>query len=546
MVKRILTLTILSFFSSLIITCSNNTGPSSRNHTELVNLYHDWRTFQSDVFTDGIPDYSEKRMKNQYNTFPLYHKRLLNFDTTGWSVSHQIDYRLVQAEMNGLKFDHEVIQPWKRFPGFYNTVWDYQSDTPAHEGTSHHGLIELWQYDYPLSSTDREKMAKALSVVPPFLLQAKENLTGNARDLWRGGIRKMKSQSNALKKLDEKTKDSSVELTFAIEEAKKATDDFIDWLEMMLPLKDGPSGIGKDNYNWYIKNVHFVPYTWKEIETMMRRELARSQSSLILEEHRNRNLPKLKPMASKREFDRRMNAAVTEYIKLLDESDIVTVEDYFDLAIRERVGEYSPKEPREFFSEVNYHDPMIMRTHSYHWIDLALMREKPHPSPIRSNPLLYNIWDNRSEGLATAMEEMMMHAGLFDNHPRSKELFHILTAQRAARALGDLYMHANEWDIDKAVQFTSKWTPRNWLREDGNTVIGEQFLYLQQPYYGTTYLTGKILIEWLLAERAMQLGDKFTLKGFMDEINTIGLIPATLMHWEMTGNPDFLDGHMDR
>ena len=124
MVKRILTLTMLLFFSSLIITCSNNTGPISRNHTELVNLYHDWRTFQSDVFTDGIPDYSEERMKDQYNTFPLYQKRLLNFDTTGWSVPHQIDYRLVQAEMNGLKFDHEVIQPWKRFPGFYNTVWD--------------------------------------------------------------------------------------------------------------------------------------------------------------------------------------------------------------------------------------------------------------------------------------------------------------------------------------------------------------------------------------------------------------------------------------
>ena len=40
--------------------------------------------------------------------------------------------------------------------------------------------------------------------------------------------------------------------------------------------------------------------------------------------------------------------------------------------------------------------------------------------------------------------------------------------------------------------------------------------------------------------------DKFTMKGFMDEINAIGLFPAALMHWEMTGNPDFLDGHMDR
>ena len=32
----------------------------------------------------------------------------------------------------------------------------------------------------------------------------------------------------------------------------------------------------------------------------------------------------------------------------------------------------------------------------------------------------------------------------------------------------------------------------------------------------------------------MQLGEAFTLKGFMDKIYQVGLIPASIMHWEMT------------
>ena len=75
-----------------------------------------------------------------------------------------------------------------------------------------------------------------------------------------------------------------------------------------------------------------------------------------------------------------------------------------------------------------------MRTHGHHWFDLARMDLEPHPSPIRRVPSLSNIYDARSEGIATAMEEMMMHAGLFDDRPRSRELIWILLVQRAARA----------------------------------------------------------------------------------------------------------------
>ena len=134
----------------------------------------------------------------------------------------------------------------------------------------------------------------------------------------------------------------------------------------------------------------------------------------------------------------------------------------------------------------------------------------------------------------------MMHAGLLDGRPRSRELIWVLLAQRAARALGDLMMHANQWSLEDAVKFAVSQTPRGWLREDGNTVWGEQHLYLQQPAYGTSYVMGKIQIEQLLGERARQLGTEFTLKRFMDELNGAGMIPMSLIRWELTGQNDEL------
>src|SRR5205823_1900068 len=112
---------------------------------------------------------------------------------------------------------------------------------------------------------------------------------------------------------------------------------------------------------------------------------------------------------------------------------ILTLRDWMEPALRARIGHFTPGEKREFFTEVDYRDPVMMRTHGYHWIDLAWMEHEPNPSPVRREPLLYNIFNTRTEGFATAMEELMLHEGLFDERPRSREMIWILVAQRAAR-----------------------------------------------------------------------------------------------------------------
>jgi hypothetical protein len=104
--------------------------------------------------------------------------------------------------------------------------------------------------------------------------------------------------------------------------------------------------------------------------------------------------------------------------------------------------------------------------------------------------------------MATAFEEIVMNAGYYDDNPRAREIVWIMLAQRAARGLASLYAQANEFDIAKAKAFQVQWTPRGWMRPDLDLLGFEQQLYLRQPGYGTSYVTGKALIDELIRERA--------------------------------------------
>lgn len=532
---------LLAGLAGLVVAagCSAPGSPAARppgRHDDLVALFAEWRAFQQPKLVAGVPDYSALAMAAQRTELAAYRRRLAAIDTTGWPVAQQVDWHIVRAELNGLDFNHRVLRPWARNPAFYVMIHPSQSDQPAREGEFTRGGIELWTYEFPLPAEKAAELAARLRVVPKLLDRARATLVGNARDLWMMGARRMQRQSEDLAALEAKVAGGS-DVAAAGREAREATDRFRAWLEREAPSRTGPSGIGVANYDWYLTNVQLVPFTWRDEVALMRRELARARAGLAMEERHNRAQPPLQPIADSAEWKRRFDSAVTEYIAFLRDRDIVTLRDWMEPALRARLGRFRSG-PREFFNEVNYRDPIVMRTHDYHWFDLARMRYEPHADSIRRGPLLYNMFITRTEGFATANEELMTQAGMLDAHPHGRELIYVLIAQRAARAIGDLMMHANEWTLEQSVQWVAANTPRGWLREDGSTVWGEQHLYLQQPAYGTSYLIGKIQIEQLLGERALALGEAFTLKRFMDEFNAAGLIPMSLIRWELTGDAE--------
>ncbi|MEJ1224125.1 hypothetical protein [Sediminicola sp. 1XM1-17] len=510
----------------------------SQEYANLVALFKEWRTFENPPLRNGAPDYTQETFEKRAPAFQLLRDRLQNIDTISWPIPHQVDWHIVHAEMNGYEFNQEILRPWERDPAFYKSLWTYRSDVPAHEGPTHHGITELWTYQFPLDKEGSKKLITDLKVIPALNEQAKLNLTGNAKDLWVAGIRDIKDQSKnlgSIKDFPGVSKDKN--LLTAIDNAIASTNSLVSWLQTEAKTKTGPSGIGKEAYTWYLQNVHLVPLTWEDEEMLLKRELTRAWATLKLEEHRNRKLPLLSDAGTPEEYDNRAKASAKSLLNFLDANEMVTVKDYFEPALNEHLGAFVPKETRNFFWITAHYDQRPLYSHFYHWFELARMDTEPHKSEIRKGPLLYNIFDSRNEGMATAVEEMFMDAGLYDDQPRSREIVYIMIAQRAARGLGSLYAHANEMTMEEAGGIHSEYTPRGWMKTEKELLLFEQHLYLRQPGYGTSYITGKYLIENTLAEYARMKESKnepFEMRAFFDNLNSIGNIPISLGRWELT------------
>ena len=99
-------------------------------------------------------------------------------------------------------------------------------------------------------------------------------------------------------------------------------------------------------------------------------------------------------------------------------------------------------------------------------------------------------------------------------------------------------LHSGDFTLEEAIQYGVEKTPRGFIRADSNTLWGDYGLYLSQPGYGTSYVIGKIQLDKLIADRAAQLGEEFLLKDFWDDYFKRGVIPASLLRWEITGLDD--------
>lgn len=531
-------LSTILLFASSVESVAQQSMRATSTYADLLQLVRELRTLEQPTLPNGVPDYTAQRMSADHQKLRMLQTRLAAINPKDWPIEQQVDYELARAEMHGLDFHIRVLQPWARDPAFYTLVWDYQSDTPAHEGTASHAIIDLWKYSFPHSASDEKKLSAQLRIIPPFLEQARTNLTGNARDLWIAGIRTIRAQVRSFDNLAKKTERAGREFKDALSKARAATVSFAEWLEAQAPSKTGPSGVGKENYTWHLRHVLLVPLSWEEEVMLLQRELDRAYAMLALERHHNRKLPELKPIENEEEFARRADQSVTKLMTFLKSEEILPVKEYMEPALRKHMGRFQPDSFRNFFGKMTHLEPNILYTHATHWFDLAQMEVEPHPSIVRREALPFNIWMSRSEGLATAVEEIFMHAGLYDDIPRARELVWIMLAQRCARGLASLYAQANMISLKEAQDYQIGWTPRGLMIGDPGLSAFEQQLYLRQPGYGTCYVTGKYLVDRLLKDRSRQLGDQFRLKDFFEELYRAGQIPVSLIRWQMTGLDD--------
>ncbi|MCZ8133040.1 MAG: DUF885 family protein [Steroidobacteraceae bacterium] len=509
-------------------------------YQDLLAVYREFRALATPTVVDGVPDYGPRAMAAQHRETKRLMQRLQRIDDSRWPIPYRVDYMVVLAEMRGLDFAHRVIRPWRRDPAFWST-------TNLGFGPKMHGAMSIPRL--PLAPDKVDAVELQLRAVPAILEQARRVLTEPRGDLARLAIIQKGIEVRVYGQLARDLAAHHPRLVPAAEGARDAAQRFLDWLESIEAKLPAHGGIGRDEYDWYLRNVLLFPYTWEEMRILGEREWQRSMVFLKLEEHRNRGIPMIEPATTLAEFERRREEADAELLKWLREAGIMTVPDWLVSPKNEGPyvlpGDRDPAKPgpfdapiqRHFFRETEDRDPRPLRAHNVpgHLYDgLARARDA---RPIRGDARLFYIDGIRSEGWALYLEEMLTQAGFLADRPKTREINYILQAKRAARVLPELMMQANAWTYREAMGSLTSRTPY-WMKPDDAIAQFDLELYLRQPGYGVGYYMGKVELEALMAEVALAEGRGFDVKRFHDRFFASGRIPISLIRWELTGKDD--------
>jgi hypothetical protein len=460
------------------------------------------------------------------------HARLQALDPSAWSVSGKVDYLLVWARANALTFEHRVTRPWSTDPLLY---LDQVQRVPY--------------VDLPVEGGEAERWRASLRAVPTTLAQARDNLTeanGELADLALFHLSNFDGVGQGQPYRDEPPEGTigwyrdlcdrlASEQPNDLEACRAALDaveGYRDWLQARRPQMPASAGIGTDNLEWYFRNVRLLPWGVDEIALLGEREFHRFRTAYEIVRNRDRGLPPLDLTTSAEEHEARTREAERQILEMIREQELLTLPDDLPEAFDTDVF-WSPRAltDRHFWEEIQFRNALNNHIHASvpgHRFDGRLARSVDNP--IRSG---YGD-SSRAEGWATYIEEMFVLAGLTDDVPQAEELFYVALMKRASRIYAEAKMHSGEFGLDEANRYMIDYVP--YMEPD----LGRYDLagYLRRPGSGSGYIIGKIQLEELLSERALEMGPEFDLGAFHDDVLGRGMIPLTLIRWEMTGATD--------
>jgi len=529
------------------------------SYRDLTALFEEFRAFHEPTLTDGVPDYSAEAMQRQYRELVGYQRRLAAFDITGWPVAQQVDYHLVRAEMNGLEFYHRVMKPWSTSPDFYwgsptstgMPFYGFSSRQPSGEEVGEEaGSIARYGFSarplMPLSEDELEAYRVRLRALPKILAQGKANivLEEAKHDMGILGIRSMDEEGVLLQGLVELMKEHHPEAVADAEAAWVAVQDYRAWIVANLDRMTAPTGVGGENFDWWLKNVWLVPYTSDEAWAILSSRYDRTMSALELERYRNRELATLEPAATEAEYVGGYAEAADDLIEFFRWGGYLgLVEELaaLDMSPPARKAFATESDPMDLAERVRFLFPLDEVVHENLGHQLDVLRPKDHLSSIRVTRRLHEMTHTRREGFAAGLAEVLINGGIADERPRVRELVYITAAYRDARGMGDLKFQVNEHDYAGWMRYDSDLSPFQWAIPDSFTMWDHKRDAVRAPGYELAYTLGATQFEKLLTARARQLGEEFDLGEFLNEMFAVGEIPFALIHWEMTGLTDEVD-----
>ena len=506
----------------------------SGSYDDLVSLFQDFMEWKDPAKAKGTviyPEYSEDVVNTRRAQMRNFQERLENMAVVDWELHQQVDYLAVRSRFDQHDFRLSVSRPWSRDPGFYVDQ-----------------MLRLTFVDLPVSDDEVADLHARLKAISLLVEQGKNNLTEVAADYADLAIFNLTNADGVENGFPyraipppgvigwyadflQRATTQQPELQRDIAAAMKSVEGFHDWLTAHRSSMTGQAGVGRENFDWYLKHVKLMPYTGDQMITLGKRELNRLWSVYALEQHRNRNLPAIELPTSAEEYAARIESTDRKIREFLVKNDIITIPEYINELGTNVPWIVRPDGPN-FWEQVQYRDPTPDHLHAVipgHRFDGVVERHNEHPirAKIRSG--------GRAEGWGVYLEEGMMNAGVIDDLPRVRELIYVFGIFRAARVPVDVWLQRNEMTVSEAVDWWIERTP--FLDENVARVDAE--IYLRRPPgYGLGYMIGMLQMQQLLADRKRQLGDDFVLKEFHDKFMAAGRLPLSLIRWEMTGLDD--------
>jgi hypothetical protein len=502
------------------------------SYPELVKLDAEFLEFRRPRMVDGVADRSNSAMDAQRKGLDEFRERLRRIDASSWSVPERVDYLLVWAKLNALAFDHRVMKPWARDPILY---LDDVSEIPYAQ--------------VPLPAEKKGELQARLASVPKVMAQAQANLTEANGELAELSLFYLENFDGVgqgepyrdqppegtigwYRDLCGRLKQHHPDLVAACEASVTAVSGYRDWLRANVDQMPQSAAIGMENFDWYLTHVRLLPYDADDLIVLGERELHRYRLNYIVDRNRNKSRPELDLTRSREQHEQRTREAEEQIRATIAQQSLMTIPDYVPKSFETDVF-FSPRAltKRHFWEEIQFRNALNNHIHASipgHRFDGRLRQEL-------ANPIRKTYRDTeRGEGWATYLEELFVQTGITDENPRARELFWVALIKRGSRVFAETGMHAGKMSIDDANAYMIDWVP--FMEED----LGRYDLvgYLRRPGAGSAYLVGKMQIEKLVSERAFQLGDAFDLGKFHDEFLSKGIIPVTLIRWEMTGHDD--------
>lgn len=515
------------------------TQPASGDDVPRVERPNGWR-----------PEFSHVEIGAYREAYKRYRAKLEALPREGWSRADSVDYLILRAAMERVNWELNVLRLPHRNPDFY-----------VHQTLG--AVYELLLVHSPMTELRARNIIIRLQAFRKILGDARENLTEIVRPFADIALARLKGVDQRLLRMAEALKPLirpalHGALDNAVAEAIEVLTQYAEWLEAQRPHMTEEFSIGREGYEYFLKNVALIPYSPETLLRMGRQEWERAVAFETYEALRNREEAPLRLFSSLDEQVAASRKAEESIRAFLEKNDIMTVPEGFphyrmvpmpphvaplanmgvndDLTSPTRLDEDAVRYLREpspnlpYFALATAKDPRPLIVHEGipgHYFQLA--RSWANPDPLRR----YYIDSGANEGIAFYMEEMLLQFGLFNDSPHTREIIYNFMRLRALRVEVDIKLAIGEFTIEQAADYLAKTVPM-----DRETAIGEAGFFAYNPGQAISYQIGKLQILKFLADARVHLKDKFDLREFHDYLVENGNVPIALLRWEYLGLDD--------